>query len=144
MLGGHVEVGDFVRSGDAIATFVDNLTLIVEGTLAEQEVGYITKGDEARAELVTGQSVKGRVRYVAPVADESTRTFTVELEIDNTNGQLPAGVTAEIVLKGGEAMAQKISPAFRPLSRALSNQRLDGARLPDAKPTWRFASRYRR
>jgi multidrug efflux system membrane fusion protein len=107
-----VEVGDFVRAGDAIATFVDNLTLIVEGTLAEQEVAYISEGDEARAELVTGQAVKGRVRYVAPVADESTRTFTVEMEIDNAEGKLPAGVTAEIVLKGGEAMAQKISPAL--------------------------------
>jgi multidrug efflux system membrane fusion protein len=107
-----VEVGDFVRSGDPVATFVDNLTLIVTGTLAEQEVSSIKAGDEARAELVTGQSVKGRVRYVAPVADESTRTFKVELEINNMAGDLPAGVTAEIILRGGEAMAQKISPAL--------------------------------
>lgn len=107
-----VEIGDFVRSGDAIATFVDNLTLVVEGTLAEQEVAFVAEGDEARAELVTGQAVNGRVRYVAPVADESTRTFTVELEIKNNDGKLPAGVTAEMILKGGESMAQKISPAL--------------------------------
>ncbi len=48
-----VEIGDFVRSGDALATFVDNLTLIVTGTLAEQEVAYVKAGDTARAELVT-------------------------------------------------------------------------------------------
>ncbi len=107
-----VEVGDFVRSGDAVATFVDNLTLVVTGTLAEQEVAFVKAGDEARAELVTGQAVNGVVRYVAPVADESTRTFTVELKIDNADTSLPAGVTAEIVLKGGESMAQKISPAL--------------------------------
>lgn len=107
-----VEVGDFVRSGDAIATFVDNITLIVTGTLAEQEVSQISQGDTARAELVTGQNVKGIVRYISPVADESTRTFKIELEIDNQSGELPAGVTAEIVLTGREAMAQKISPAL--------------------------------
>jgi len=107
-----VEVGDFVRSGDPVATFVDNLTLVVTGTLAEQERAYVEAGDEARAELVTGQAVNGTVRYVAPVADESTRTFTVELKIDNRDGLLPAGVTAEMILKGGEAMAQKISPAL--------------------------------
>ncbi|MGI9290899.1 MAG: efflux RND transporter periplasmic adaptor subunit, partial [Gammaproteobacteria bacterium] len=111
-----METGDFVRAGDAIATFVDNLSLVVEGTLAEQEVAYIKTGDTARAELITGQSVKGIVRYVAPVADESTRTFTIELEIDNTDGSLPAGVTAEMVLSGGEAMAQKISPALLTLN----------------------------
>jgi multidrug efflux system membrane fusion protein len=107
-----VEIGDFVRSGDAIATFVDNITLIVTGTLAEQELANISAGDEARAELVTGQNVKGIVRYLAPVADESTRTFKIELEIDNSSGELPAGVTAEIVLTGTEALAQKISPAL--------------------------------
>jgi membrane fusion protein, multidrug efflux system len=107
-----VEIGDFVRSGDAIATFVDNITLIVMGTLAEQEVAYVKAGDQARAELVTGQNVRGTVRYVAPVADESTRTFNIELEIDNSADNLPAGVTAEMILSGGEAMAQKLSPAL--------------------------------
>ena len=108
----EVEIGDFVRSGDAIATFVDNITLIVTGTLAEQEVAHISIGDRARAELVTGQNVKGIVRYVAPVADESTRTFKIELEINNADGELPVGVTAEMVLTGDEALAQKISPAL--------------------------------
>ncbi|MCP3999970.1 MAG: efflux RND transporter periplasmic adaptor subunit [Gammaproteobacteria bacterium] len=107
-----VEIGDFVRSGDAIATFVDNITLIVTGTLAEQELAHISAGDEARAELVTGENVKGIVRYLAPVADESTRTFKIELEINNSSGKLPAGVTAEIILTGNEALAQKISPAL--------------------------------
>jgi multidrug efflux system membrane fusion protein len=107
-----VEVGDFVRSGDPVATFVDNITLIVTGTLAEQEIANIRVGDEAKANLVTGQTVKGYVRYLSPVGDEATHTFAVELEIDNSDGKLPAGVTAEIVLRGGEAQAQKISPAL--------------------------------
>jgi multidrug efflux system membrane fusion protein len=107
-----VEIGDFVRSGDSVATFVDNMTLIVTGTLAEQEIAHIKVGDEAKANLVTGPTVKGHVRYLSPVGDESTHTFAVELEIDNHDGKLPAGVTAEIVLRGGEAQAQKISPAL--------------------------------
>ena len=108
----EVEIGDFVRSGDPVATFVDNMTLIVTGTLAEQEIANIRVGDEAKANLVTGQIVKGKVRYLSAVGDESTHTFNVELEINNSDGKLPAGVTAEIVLRGGEAQAQKISPAL--------------------------------
>jgi multidrug efflux system membrane fusion protein len=114
----EVEVGDFVRSGDPVATFVDNATLVVTGTLAEQEIANINVGDEAKANLVTGQIVKGKVRYLSTVGDESTHTFKIELEIDNSAGNLPAGVTAEMVLRGGEALAQKISPALLTLDSA--------------------------
>ncbi|HJP05325.1 MAG: efflux transporter periplasmic adaptor subunit [Chromatiales bacterium] len=108
----EVEIGDFVRSGDPVATFVDNTTLIVTGTLAEQEIAHIEVGESATASLVTGQQVEGLVRYLAPVADEATRTFNVELEIDNPNGTIPAGVTAEMQLEGSQALAQKLSPAL--------------------------------
>lgn len=107
-----VEIGDFVRSGDPLATFVDNETLIVTGTLAEQDVAEISVGDTATAKLVTGQSVSGAVRYISPVAEESTRTFLVELEIANPDGKLPAGVTAEMNLIGGEVLAHRVSPAL--------------------------------
>jgi multidrug efflux system membrane fusion protein len=114
----EVEVGDFVRSGDPVATFIDNSTLIVTGTLAEQEIVNINIGEAARASLVTGQNVEGRVRYLAPVADESTRTFKVEIEIDNSDGSLPAGVTAEMILEGHTALAHKLSPALLTLDPA--------------------------
>ncbi len=107
-----VEVGDFVKAGDEVATFVDNTSIVVTGSVAEQEVGGIAIGDEATAKLITGQTVAGRIRYVAPVANQQTRTFTVELEVENTDGSLPAGVTAEMSLPGNQALAQKISPAL--------------------------------
>ncbi len=107
-----VEIGDFVKSGDEVAIFVDNTTIVVIGSVAEQEVGGIAIGDEATAKLITGQTVAGRIRYVAPVANQQTRTFTVELEIENADGSLPAGVTAEMKLPGSQALAQRISPAL--------------------------------
>ncbi len=113
-----VENGDFVRSGDQVATFVDNLTLIVTGTLAEKDIADVSVGDTALAKLLTGQQIRGLVRYLSPVADEATRTFTVELEIDNSAGKLPAGVTAEMELKGGEVLAYQMSPAMLTLDSA--------------------------
>lgn len=111
-----VEQGDFVRAGDPVVTFVDNTRLIVTGSIAEQDAKYVAVNNEATARLVTGQSVKGRLRYLAPVADESTRTFTVELEIPNSDGSLPAGVTAEMQIPAGEMLAHKISPALLSLA----------------------------
>lgn len=108
----EVEIGDFVRVGDALATFVDISKLKVAGTLAERELAHIQSGDRAQATLVTGQTIDGTISYLSLVADESTRTFAIELEILNEDGNLPAGVTAEMRLNGGDAMAQKLSPAI--------------------------------
>ncbi|MEC9375826.1 MAG: efflux RND transporter periplasmic adaptor subunit [Pseudomonadota bacterium] len=108
----EVEIGDFVRAGDPVATFVDISKLKVSGTLAEKEIKDITVGEDALAKLVTGQEVGGVISYLSPVADEATRTFSVEIEILNKDGSLPAGVTAEMQLKGGEALAHKLSPAI--------------------------------
>jgi multidrug efflux system membrane fusion protein len=107
-----VEIGDYVRAGDPVLTFVDNTRLIVTASVAEQEARFVTANQEALAKLVTGQQVRGRIRYVAPVAEEATRTFTVELEIPNADGKLPAGVTAEMRIPAGVVMAQKVSPAI--------------------------------
>ncbi|MGI9308820.1 MAG: efflux RND transporter periplasmic adaptor subunit, partial [Gammaproteobacteria bacterium] len=108
----EVEVGDFVRSGDKVATFVDNTKIIVIGSVAEQAAVNITQGETAVAKLITGEEVKGKIRYLSPVADIATRTFQVELEIPNWDGRLAAGVTAELLLPGGEILAHKISPAL--------------------------------
>jgi multidrug efflux system membrane fusion protein len=56
--------------------------------------------------------VVGTIRYIAPVADEATRTFNVELEIDNTDGSLRAGMTAELMIPAETIYAQKISPSL--------------------------------
>lgn len=106
------EIGDYVRAGDPVATFVDNTRLIVTGSVAEQDAAFVSTDTPATAILVDGREVKGRVRFVAPVADQATRTFTVEMEIPNEDGQLPAGVTAEMRLPAGEVMAYRISPAL--------------------------------
>lgn len=111
-----VEIGDFVRSGDKVATFVDNTSVIVTGTIAEQDARFVNVDDAGRAKLATGQQVTGRIRYISPVADQSTRTFNVELEVANPDGSLPAGVTAEMTLPGGKTTAHKLSPSLLTLN----------------------------
>ena len=108
----EVELGDFIKQGDPVISFVDNTRIIVTGTVSEKEARYVQTGMLAEAKLVTGQNVQGRIRYMAPVADEATRTFTVEVEIPNPDGSLPAGVTAELQIPGGEMLAHKISPSL--------------------------------
>ena len=113
-----VEVGDFVVRGDPVATFVDNRTIIVSANVSEFDARFVDIGKEATAVLATGETVRGRIRYVAPVADEATRTFEVELEVDNRDGALRAGGTAELRIPAEEVLAHRISPSLLTLDDA--------------------------
>ena len=113
-----VELGDFVKRGDPIATYVDNRTIIVSANLSEFDARFVNVDDLAEARLATGESVRGRIRYVAPVADEATRTFTVELEVDNQDGTLRAGGTAELMIPAERVFAHRISPSLLTLDDA--------------------------
>jgi multidrug efflux system membrane fusion protein len=113
-----VEIGDFVSRGDPVATYVDNRTIIVSANLSEFDARFVDVGDTAEANLATGENVRGRIRYVAPVADEATRTFVVELEIDNTDGKLRAGGTAELRVPAEKVFAHRISPSLLTLDDA--------------------------
>ncbi|MDJ0748822.1 MAG: efflux RND transporter periplasmic adaptor subunit [Woeseiaceae bacterium] len=113
-----VEVGDFVSRGDPIATYVDNRTIIVSANLSEFDARYVSVGDAAEARLATGETVRGHIRFVAPVADEATRTFTVELEVDNADGALRAGGTAELRIPAEAVLAHRVSPSLLTLDDA--------------------------
>jgi len=108
----QVEVGDFVKLGDPIAAIVDDRTLIVSASIAEYEAHFVKKGGRGSAKLATGEVVNGTIRYIAPVASEATRTFDVELEIDNAGGTLRAGMTAELMIPAETIYAQKVSPSL--------------------------------
>ena len=71
-----------------------------------------------RARLVTGQTVEGTLRFVASVADSSTRTFRIELEVANPGGQISDGVTSEIRLPLERLSAHLVSPAILTLDQA--------------------------
>ena len=113
-----VEIGDFVKRGDPIATYVDNRRIIVSANLSEFDAKYVSVGDPAEARLATGETVRGRIRYVAPVADEATRTFAVELEVDNEDGMLRAGGTAELRIPAEAVFAHRVSPSLLTLDDA--------------------------
>jgi multidrug efflux system membrane fusion protein len=113
-----VEVGDFVKRGDPVANFVDNRTIIVSANVSEFDAHFVKVGNTAEASLATGETVQGRIRYIAPVADEATRTFGVELEIDNSDGALRIGGTAEMRIPAEKVLAHRISPALLTLDDA--------------------------
>ena len=95
------EVGGaaFSMAGKPIAELVslDPMLAVVE--VSERKLAGIRVGERAEVRLITGQVVMGHVRYVSKVASPTTRTYRVEVEIANPDGNIPDGITAEVSLK---------------------------------------------
>lgn len=111
-----VEVGDYLKAGDAVATVIDLDPIIVVGQLVEGDVGSIQMGDSAQVRIGSGVEMVGRVRFVSRAAEATTRTFTVEVEVPNPNDILSVGLTAELRIPANKVMAHRVSPAVLTLS----------------------------
>lgn len=107
-----VEIGDFVQVGDVVAELVDTDPLIIVGEISEREISDLDVGAIGYAELVSGMRVEGTVRYIAPVANEGTRTFRVELAVPNPDGAFRAGMTAELSVATEAVIGHLLSPSL--------------------------------
>lgn len=107
----EVEVGDYMRVGDSCATLFDEQPFLVVGHVSEADVNRLNIGAQGSAELVTGEVIEGKVRFISKRANETTRTFRVELEVPNSDRTLRVGVTAKIKIPLEPVRAHKVSPA---------------------------------
>lgn len=111
------EVGDLVGRGfvingdDSVATVVDYDPLIAVGQVPQQRRADLKTDQPASVRLFSKQDFAGKIRYVGTVTNADTRTFRVEVEVANPEGKLPIGISAEIRLPAGEAMAYKVAPS---------------------------------
>ncbi len=112
----YVEIGDYVDYGDPVAMLVDLDPLRIVGQVSERYLGQIELGGFGLARLVDGREVEGEVSYVGTVADSVTRTFTVEIEIDNADSRMIEGLTAELTLPIEQITGHRVSPAVLSLS----------------------------
>ncbi|MGH1471363.1 MAG: efflux RND transporter periplasmic adaptor subunit [Cellvibrionaceae bacterium] len=106
------EIGALMRAGDICATVLDLDPLVISGQVSEADVVKIPKGSSADVRLATGEILKGSIRYISRSADEMTRTYRIEVAVDNPDMRLFSGVTAEIGIYIGDTKAHLISASL--------------------------------
>lgn len=100
--------GDYVEKGELVAMVVDLDPIRVIANVTERDVGNIHVDDLATVKLPNGREVGASVQYISRVADDVTRTFRVDLWIDNPDASIPAGLTAEVQLTAGNRKAHMV------------------------------------
>ena len=112
----RVEEGDFLNTGAVCAALIDPDPMLIVADIAEKDIAQVELGSEASAKLISGRYISGEVTFIASSADKNTRTFRVEISVDNKDRTIRDGVSAEIYIKGKEEAAHIISPAILSLN----------------------------
>ncbi|MEM6888023.1 MAG: efflux RND transporter periplasmic adaptor subunit [Pseudomonadota bacterium] len=142
------ELGALLQTGAACATVIQLNPIKLVGFVPETEVSRVAVGAQATARLVAGnttintagdrpgEEVKGKVTFLSRSADETTRTFRVEIEVANDDLRIRDGQTAEIFIASDGAVAHLIPQS----SLTLNDEGALGVRTIDATSLVKFYS----
>jgi multidrug efflux system membrane fusion protein len=95
-IGGLLSVNS--PNGAHCATIIQLDPVKLVGFVPETEVNRVQLGARAGARLTDGNEVIGQVTFLSRAADETTRTFRVEITVDNADLAIRDGQTAEIII----------------------------------------------
>ena len=107
-----VKPGNFLERGQVCATIIQLNPIIFVAEVPEFNINKVETGQDVDIRLVTGEFLNGKLTFVSKSASPSTRTFKVESQIENKNGIVRDGITAEMTIKTKLVMAHKISPSI--------------------------------
>ena len=113
----NVELGSIVNKGQILFQLVDLSPLVVTAHITENYVNLIDKDAEVNVLLGNGDKVKGQLRYLSSVSTPGTNTFLVEVEINNPDQKMKAGISTEIDVLFAKEQAIKVSPALLSLDK---------------------------
>lgn len=84
----NVIEGQMVRAGDRLFLIADLSTVWIEPSIFEQDIALVREGQRAAITLdaLPGRDFSGRVTFIYPTLDMTTRTLRVRIEIPNPRG----------------------------------------------------------
>lgn len=112
------ELGSLMQPGAACATIVQLDPIKLVGFVPEIDVSKVTVGAMASGRIAAGTDVVGQVTFLSRSADETTRTFRVEVEVPNADLAIRAGQTVEIVVASDGRQAHLVPQSSLTLNDA--------------------------
>jgi RND family efflux transporter MFP subunit len=95
-----IQRGEFIRENTQIAAIVQMHPLKLV-TAAQEKFSDVIRPNlnvEFRVESLPNEIFKGRIAYISPAVDQATRTFPVEVLVDNTSRKLKPGFFAQGII----------------------------------------------
>lgn len=94
----HVEEGEVVAPGTVITQVVDNRKMKIKLSLAERDLPLLDRDGEFpfAIDAYPGEAFTCRLSFLSPTADPATRSFPVELLVDEPDPRMADGMTVRV------------------------------------------------
>lgn len=93
------ELGTLLQPGALCAKIIQLNPIKFVGFASEKELNRLNKGSAATARLISGKEIQGKVTFISRSADQTTRTFRIEIEAENADLSISKGQTSEILIE---------------------------------------------
>ena len=110
--------GDYATPGAVCATLIDLDPMLVSADVTEAEVDNMEVGNLVSGTTSTGEQIVGKLTFVGMQSDPLTRTYPVEITVENSDYSLRSGLTTTARIQLDEVFAHKVSPALFTLNDA--------------------------
>ena len=96
----NVDVQSYVSAGDNLFDIADLSTVWLEANVYEMDIPFVTVGEPITASVdnAPGSVLSGKVAFISPTIDPSTRTIRVRATCSGTTGRLDVGMYADVSL----------------------------------------------
>jgi len=94
----QLELGALVAPGTPAFQLVAIEKIKVDGGVPAREVGMLQSDQQVRVTVPTlgGETFEGTLAHVGPAPDPRTRTYPIEVHVDNVEGRLRPGMVARL------------------------------------------------
>ncbi|MGB0715370.1 MAG: efflux RND transporter periplasmic adaptor subunit [Phycisphaerae bacterium] len=98
-----VEVGEWLSVGDTVVELVDLSTMLARVPVPESALPFVQPGTGARVKVdALGDTLNGTIKHIMRLADATARTFPVDIEVQNSQMKLAAGMFVRATVPCGQ------------------------------------------
>lgn len=114
----NVEAGEIVSAGTKVFSLVDTSHLNVDCTLAESDAAILKPGMDVQVTVdALGADYPGKIVYVSPAMDDTSKTYQVRIELETDDDAMKAGLFARTAIDILQRRATLCVPKEALLSR---------------------------
>jgi len=97
----EVDVGQYMRPGDAVVTLQTLDPISVDFSVPQQELSRVEVGQSigVRADAFSGRTFTGRIVAISPKVNQQTRSVALRGRLDNPDGRLRPGMFVEVAVE---------------------------------------------
>ena len=97
----RVKIGDMAAPSQAMpgVRVVNNSSLVIKAKLSDAQIGLLSVGDLVKVDFPDiNKTIESRVSFVGQVVDKASRTFNVEVKLDNKDANYKSNMIAKLMI----------------------------------------------